>query len=52
MIDLSAFYVKYQKFLLMLYANGRVHWGLRGDEFPDLKEITKFSIIVKASESA
>jgi hypothetical protein len=46
-IDLSEFYERYHKYVHMLYWNGLGHWGLRDQEFPDLKEITRFSVLVK-----
>src|ERR1700674_4977262 len=48
-IDLSDFYRKYHMYAHMLYRNGLGHWGLRGQGFPDLKEITKFSVLIKKS---
>lgn len=46
-ISLSEFYEKYHKFVHMLYWDGRGHWGLRSTEFPALKEITRFSVLVQ-----
>jgi hypothetical protein len=46
-IKLSDFYEKYHKYVHMLYRNCLGHWGLRGNEIPDLKEITTFSVLVK-----
>jgi len=46
-IDLSDFFDKYHKYVHMLYWNCLGHWGLRNKEFPDLREITKFSVLVK-----
>lgn len=48
-ISLSDFYGKYHKYVHMLYRNGLGHWGLRGPEFPDLKEVTRFSVLIKES---
>lgn len=45
-IDLTDFYDKYHKFVHMLYWNCLGHWGLRDKEFPDLKEITRFSVLI------
>jgi hypothetical protein len=42
-------YEKYHKYVHMLYWNCLGHWGLRDKEFPDLKEITKFSVLVQKS---
>lgn len=51
-ISLSDFYDKYHKFVYMLYHNCRGHWSiLRDKEFPDLNEITKFSVLIKMSGS-
>ncbi len=46
-IRLSDFYEKYHKYVHLLYWNCLGHWGLRGKEFPDLREITNFSVLVK-----
>ncbi|QGY03625.1 hypothetical protein MMSR116_18315 [Methylobacterium mesophilicum SR1.6/6] len=46
-LDLSAFYDRYHKFLYLLYYDIRSWWGRYADEFPDLKEITDFSVMVK-----
>jgi hypothetical protein len=46
-IDLTDFYDQYHKYVHMLYWNCRGHWGLRDKEFPDLKEITRFSVLVE-----
>ena len=51
-IDLTSFYEKYHKFVHMLYWNCRGRWGLRNREFPDLKEITKFSVLVREAGAA
>ena len=46
-MSLSDFYEKYHKFLYMLYWNCLGHWGShRNEEFPDLKEITDFSVLI------
>lgn len=47
-IDLSDFYDRYHMYVHMLYQNCRGHWSLlRDKEFPDLNEITKFSVLIK-----
>jgi hypothetical protein len=46
-IDLTDFYEKYHKYVHMLYWNCLGHWGLRDKEFPDLNEITRFSVLIK-----
>jgi hypothetical protein len=51
-ISLSDFYEKYHKYVHMLFWNCLGHWGLRGQEFPDLREITRFSVLVKKGVSS
>jgi hypothetical protein len=46
-IDLTDFYENYHKYVHMLYWNCLGHWGLRDKEFPDLREITRFSVLIK-----
>jgi hypothetical protein len=47
-ISLSDFYDEYHKYVYMLYHKCREHWSLlRDKEFPDLQEITKFSVLIK-----
>ena len=47
-ISLSDFYDKFHKYVHMLYHSCRGHWSLlRDKEFPDLNEITKFSVFIK-----
>jgi hypothetical protein len=31
----------------MLYRDALAFWGRRGDEFPDLKEITDFTVMIQ-----
>lgn len=51
-IDLSDFYDRYHKYIHMLYHACRGHWSLlRDKEFPDLNEITKFSVLIKKGDS-
>jgi hypothetical protein len=46
-LNLSTFYRDYHKYLLSLYS-GSIHmWGSIGEEFPDLGEVTAFSVLVK-----
>jgi hypothetical protein len=48
-MSLSDFYDKYHKYLYMIYWNCLGHWGShRDEEFPDLKEITDFSVLIMA----
>ncbi|MGA3135424.1 MAG: hypothetical protein ABSC88_05460 [Terracidiphilus sp.] len=52
-ISLSDFYDKFHKYVYMLYQNCRGHWSLlRDKEFPDLNEITKFSVLIKKGGSS
>jgi hypothetical protein len=48
-LSLSEFYAENHKYLYMLYVECAGSWGLLGDEFPDLKEITDFSVLVKST---
>ena len=42
-LSLSEFY---QKFLYYLFLDAKHMWGANGNEFPDLKEVTDFSVMV------
>jgi hypothetical protein len=46
-LNLSDFYARNHMYLYMLYYDIRSWWGRQTDEFPDLKEITAFSVLVK-----
>lgn len=46
MLSLSEFYSKYHKFLYYIYRDSIHWWGKRSEEFPDLKEITEFSVML------
>jgi|HubBroStandDraft_1064217.scaffolds.fasta_scaffold01809_7 hypothetical protein len=46
-LNLSDFYQKNHKYLYILYFDIKSWWGHLGDEFPDLAEITAFSVMVK-----
>lgn len=46
-LNLSEFYQKYHKFLYYLYRDSQYMWGVH-NEFPDLKEITDFSVAIKS----
>ncbi len=46
-LKLSEFYQKYHKYLYSMYRDAMHWWGSRGDEFPDLKEITAFTVMIK-----
>jgi hypothetical protein len=43
-LSLSDFYNKYHKYLYLFYRDALAFWGIRDREFPDLKEITEFTI--------
>lgn len=46
-LDLSDFYDRNHMYLYMLYRDVQSWWGRLGEEFPDLDEITAFSILIK-----
>jgi hypothetical protein len=46
-LNLSDFYDKYHTYLYMLYEDIKSWWGRLPNRFPDLKEITAFSVLVK-----
>ncbi|MBF3538346.1 hypothetical protein ISG10_12410 [Burkholderia pseudomallei] len=46
-LNLSDFYQSHHRYLLALYSGATHMWGSVGDEFPDLGEVTKFSVLVK-----
>jgi hypothetical protein len=46
-LNLSDFYDRYHKYLYMLYCDVQGWWDSLGDDFPDLKQITAFSVAVK-----
>jgi hypothetical protein len=46
-LNLSEFYDKYHKFLGILYHEAKNWWGRSGEEFPDLSEITDFTVLIK-----
>lgn len=49
-LNLSSFYDRNHKFMHMLFVDIRGWWGRVGDEFPDLNEITAFSVLVRENE--
>lgn len=51
-LSLSEFYQKYHKYLVELYFDAQYMWGKRPDNFPDLKEITDFSVIAGRQDNA
>ncbi len=46
-LNLTDFYDGYHKYLGLLYHDIKSWWGRLGDEFPDLNEITAFSVLIK-----
>lgn len=46
-LSLSQFYKKYHKFLYLLYSDAMRWWGSKGEAFPDLKEITDFTVMLE-----
>jgi hypothetical protein len=46
-LSLTDFYAQYHPYLYMLYRDIQSWWGRLRDEFPDLKEITAFSVLIK-----
>lgn len=50
-LSLSEFYDKYHKFLYYMYKDSMYWWGKRSIEFPDLKEITDFSVMISKEKS-
>jgi hypothetical protein len=46
-LSLTDFYERNHKFLGMLYSESKNWWGRLGNEFPDLEEITAFSVLIK-----
>jgi len=45
-LSLTAFYTDYHPFMYMIYSASRWSWGPREGPFPDLKEVTDFSVMV------
>ena len=50
-LNLSDFYERNHKFLGILFQHAGGHWGRIDDDFPDLKEITAFSVAVKERDA-
>jgi hypothetical protein len=46
-LNLSDFYDRYHKFLHIFYKDAQSWWGRTSDEFPDLQEITAFSVLIR-----
>jgi hypothetical protein len=50
-LSLTDFYERNHKYLYMLYQDAKYWWGRSGEEFPNLEEITAFSVVVKDSDT-
>jgi hypothetical protein len=46
-LSLTNFYREYHKYLYLLYQDSTYFWGKKEGEFPDLKEITEFSLMLE-----
>jgi hypothetical protein len=46
-LSMSRFYDQNHKYLYLLYYDAKSWWGRQTDEFPDLNEITAFSVLVE-----
>lgn len=46
-LNMSSFYDRNHKFVYMLFSHIKNWWGRMGEEFPDLKEITAFSVLIQ-----
>ncbi|MFM0184167.1 hypothetical protein PQR25_00105 [Paraburkholderia nemoris] len=46
-LSLTTFYHEFHKFLYMIYVDSMWMWGRVDDDFPDLGEITAFSVMIK-----
>jgi hypothetical protein len=46
-LNLSDFYDRNHKFLHIFYRDAQSWWGRSTDEFPDLQEITAFSVLIR-----
>ncbi|MFS2107747.1 hypothetical protein [Ralstonia sp. Ralssp135] len=51
-LNLSEFYGKYHKYLVALHRASVGAWGDFGEEFPDLGEVTAFSVLVKSTPAS
>lgn len=45
-LNMSDFYDRHHKFLHIFYKDAQSWWGRETDEFPDLEEITAFSLMI------
>lgn len=50
-LSLSEFFDRYHMYVYMLYRDAQSWWGRMNDGFPDLKEITAFSVLVRKTPS-
>lgn len=50
-LNLSQFYQKYHKFLYYMYRDSMHYYGRKGGDFPDLKDITDFSIMIEREKT-
>lgn len=50
-LSLTEFYRKYHKFLFLLYQESISFWRNRATEFPDLGEVTEFSLLLESEEN-
>lgn len=46
-LSMTEFYLKYHKYLYLLYQDSIYFWRRTGPDFPDLHEITEFSLMLK-----
>jgi hypothetical protein len=49
-LNLTDFYDRHHKFLGLLYQDVKGWWGRMGEEFPDLSEITAFSVVIRDAQ--
>jgi len=50
-LSLSEFYQKYHKYLYYLFLDAKYMWGRNDEEFPDLKEVTEFSVMASGENT-
>jgi hypothetical protein len=46
-LKMSDFYEQNHKFLYLLYFEAKLWWGRSANDFPDLEEITSFSVLIQ-----
>ena len=49
-LNLTEFYDKHHSIVHIMYFEARSWWGRMSDDFPDLDEITSFSLIIKDTD--